>query len=82
LYQKAHLISDAKEGSKCYGFIVEAALGLSASSAETCLKLVNGVEHEVGNKSKIERVKQSGMKHNKYNKLRFKYQKEALEMLP
>jgi hypothetical protein len=84
LYQKAHLISDAKVGSKCYGFIAAAALGLSNSSAdaETRLELVNGVQHEVGNQGKIERVKQSGMKHNKYNKLRFFLQKEALDNFP
>jgi hypothetical protein len=83
VYQRAHMISDARVGSKCYGFIVEAALGLRSSSAETRLKLVNGVQHVVGDeKGKIERVKQSGMKHNKYNKLRFFLQKEALDMLP
>jgi hypothetical protein len=82
LYQKAHLISDAKVGSKCYIFIVEAALGLRNSSAETRLKLVQGVEHAVDDKGKIERVKQSGMKHNTYNKLRLKFQREALDISP
>jgi hypothetical protein len=38
----------AKVGSKCYGFIVEAALGLRKSSAETRLKRVQGAEHAVG----------------------------------
>ena len=82
VYQKAHMISDAKVGSKCYGFVVEAALGLSNSSPETRLKLVKGVEHAVGDNGKIERVKQSGLQHNKYNKLRLKFQKEAMDNFP
>jgi hypothetical protein len=82
-YQKAHLIPDAGVGYKCYGFIVEAALGLSNSGAETRLKLINGVEHAVGDEGKSELVKHSGMKkHNKYNKLRFKFKREAFDISP
>jgi hypothetical protein len=77
------MISDARASSKCYGFIVEAALGLSNSNEETRLKLVQGVEHAVGDKGEIERVKQSGMQHNKqYNKLRLKFQRETLDNFP
>jgi hypothetical protein len=82
VYEKAHMIPDAVVGSRCYGFIAEAALGLRNSSAETRLKLVKGVDHTVGNNGKIQRVKQSGLKHNKYNKLRLKYQKIAIDESP
>jgi hypothetical protein len=77
IYEKAHII-----GSKCYEFVAEVALGLRNSSAETRLKLVNGVARTVGNNGKTERVKQSGLKHNKYNKLRLKFQKRAIENSP
>ncbi|KAL3905223.1 MAG: hypothetical protein SGILL_009762, partial [Bacillariaceae sp.] len=81
LFQKAHMISDAKVGSKSYGFIAEATLGLRHTNPETRLKLVKGVEHTLSN-GKIERVSQSGLKHNKYNKLRLFLQKEALDNNP
>lgn len=81
LYQKAHMIPDAPVGSKSYGFIAEAALGLKNVGPETRLKLVKGVQHTVKGGRK-ERVKQSGLRHNKYNKLRLKMQKEALDENP
>lgn len=80
LYERAHLIPDAPVGSKSYGFIAEAVLGIKNTDPSTRLKLVKGVQKEVGGKR--QRIRQTGLKHNKYNKLRLFLQKQALDNGP
>lgn len=80
LYERAHLIPDAPIGSKSYGFIAEAALGIKNTDPSTRLKLVKGVQKDVG--CKTQRIRQTGLNHNKYNKLRLFLQKQALDNGP
>ena len=80
LCERAHLIPDAPVGSKSYGFIAEAALGLKNTDPSTRLKLVKGVQKDVGGKT--QRIRQTGLKHNKYNKLRLFLPKKTLDNGP
>jgi hypothetical protein len=80
-YEKSHLIPNAIVGSRAYGFVAEAALGLKNTGKVRRLKLVNGVQEEKAD-GKIKRVKQSGLKHNKYNKLRLKMQANFFDNAP
>ena len=80
-YEKSHLIPNAIVGSRAYGFVAEAALGLKNTGKVRRLKLVNGVQEEKAH-GKIKRVKQSGLKHNKYNKLRLKMQANFFDNAP
>jgi hypothetical protein len=80
-FEKSHLIPNAIVGSRAYGFVAEAALGLKNTKKDRRLKLVNGVEEEKAD-GKIRRVEQSGLKHNKYNKLRLKMQANFFDSAP
>jgi hypothetical protein len=80
VYERAHLITDAPVGSKSFGFIAEAALGIKNTDPSTRLKLVQGVQNDLGGKT--QRIRQTGLKHNKYNKLRRFLPKQALDNGP
>ena len=76
--EKAHLLSDAPLCHKAFGFCAEAATGKINTSAETRLKLLNGVK-PLG---AAQKTRHTGLKHHKYNKFYFFLQKQYYDAKP
>jgi hypothetical protein len=74
--EKAHLVPNAKVCYVAYTKIVQAATGQCGINFEKRQKLLNGME------VKDRRLKDSGIKHSKYNKIHLFLQRQLLDSTP
>ena len=74
--ERAHLLSNAPLCHAAYSKIAQAATGCVVDSYEKRRKLLNGM------KARSHRMKDSGVKHSKYNKFHLHMQKPLLDATP
>lgn len=74
--ERAHLFSNAPVCHAAYFMIVQAACGVFSKDYEKRRKLLNGM------KGRRNRMKDSGVKHSKYNKFHLFLQKQLLDCTP